>query len=178
MRVLRLLHGRHPRITLLQAAVGRQTGRLPMLVCEREPTVSTLSADWADRMLRERDAFARTRWQAGLVVPVVTLDELIVRYGRPAFCKIDVEGYDLEVLQGLSEPLAALSFEYVPPALDLALGCLERLTALGAYAFNWSWGESMHLRWREWVDAPTLAAYLRDYPAQGNPGDVYARLQA
>ena len=175
MGVLRMLHGRRPRVTLVQAAVGRQAGRLPMLVCEREPTVSTLSADWADRMLRERDAFARTRWGHSVLVPVVTLDELIARYGRPVFCKIDVEGYDLEVLHGLSEALPALSFEYVPPALDLALACLERLTALGRYEFNWSWGESMHLRWPEWVSAATLADYLRSYPAQGNPGDVYAR---
>jgi FkbM family methyltransferase len=176
MRVLSTLYGRHPRVTLVQAAVGRRPGRLPMLVCEREPTVSTLSTDWADRMRRERDAFARTRWERSVLVPVVTLDELIARHGRPAFCKIDVEGYDLEVLQGLSEPLPALSFEYVPPALDLALACLDRLAALGPYAFNWSAGESMQWCWSEWVDARVLAGYLRSYPTQGNPGDVYARL--
>jgi hypothetical protein len=128
-------------------------------------------------MLRERAGFARTRWGRSVVVPVTTLDALIGRYGRPAFCKIDVEGYDLEVLHGLSEPLPALSFEYVPPALDLVLACLDRLAELGPYAFNWSAGESMQWCWPTWVDAATLAAYLRDYPAQGNPGDVYARLR-
>jgi FkbM family methyltransferase len=177
MRVLTVLYGRHPRVQLVQAAVGRQPGRLPMLVCVREPTVSTLSANWAERMLRERDAFARTRWEREVVVPVTTLDVLIARHGRPAFCKIDVEGYDLEVLQGLSAPLPALSFEYVPPALDLVLACVDRLAALGSYEFNWSPGESMQWCWPEWVDASTLAAHLGDYPAQGNPGDVYARLR-
>ena len=176
MRVLRLLYGHHPRVALVQAAVGRQPGWLPMLVSEREPTVSTLSSDWAERMLHERHAFARTRWGHSVLVPVTTLDALIARYGRPAFCKIDVEGYDLEVLEGLSEPLPALSFEYVPPAVDLALACLDRLAALGRYTFNWSDGESMQLRWPEWVDAATLVSYLHDYPAQGHPGDVYARL--
>lgn len=176
MRVLRALYGRDPRVTLLQAAVGRQPGQVPMLVCEREPTVSTLATDWAERMLRERSAFAHTRWERSVLVPVTTLDDLIACYGRPAFCKIDVEGYDLEVLRGLSEPLPALSFEYVPPALDLALACLERLAQLGRHEFNWSWGESMQLRWPAWVDAATLTAYLRSYPRQGNPGDVYARL--
>jgi FkbM family methyltransferase len=177
MRVLRMLYGRHPRVRLVQAAVGRQAGYLPMLVSEHEPTVSTLSVDWADRMLRERNAFARTRWGRSVLVPVTTLDALIARYGRPAFCKIDVEGYDLEVLHGLSEPLPALSFEYVPPALDLALACVERLCTLGPYEFNWSWGESMRLRWPAGIDASVLAAYLQAYPPQGNPGDVYARLR-
>jgi FkbM family methyltransferase len=176
MRVLRLLYLHHPRVALVQAAVGPQPGRLPMLVSEREPTVSTLSAEWADRMLRERDAFARTRWGHSVLVPVTTLDALIARYGKPAFCKIDVEGYDLEVLQGLTQPLPALSFEYVPPALDLALACVEHLAGLAAYEFNWSPGESMQFWWSEWVDANALAAHLRAYPAQGDPGDVYARL--
>src|SRR5919205_177393 len=143
VRMLRLLFGRSANVTIVPAAVGARIGRLPMLVSEREPTVSTLSADWADRMLRERHAFARTRWGHSVLVPVTTLDALIAEYGRPAFCKIDVEGYDFEVLQGLSQPLPALSFEYVPPALDLALGCVEHLGSLARYEFNWSPGESM-----------------------------------
>jgi hypothetical protein len=148
-----------------------------MLVCERQPTISTLSPDWAARMLRERDAFEGVSWGSAVDVPVTTLDDLITRYGPPAFCKIDVEGYDLEVLRGVSQPLRALSFEYVPPALDLALDCLDRLAELGSYEYNWSRGESMRLRWPEWLDAAALAAYLRTYPSQGTPGDVYARLR-
>jgi FkbM family methyltransferase len=178
MRVLRALHGRNRRVSLVEAAVGREPGRLSMLVSEREPTVSTLSTDWAARMLRERNAFAQTRWGRSVLVPVTTLDALIGSYGQPAFCKIDVEGYDLEVLLGLSRPLPALSFEYVPPALDLAVACLDRLAALGRYEFNWSPGESMQLWWPEWVEAPRLTAHLLEYPPQGHPGDVYARLAA
>ena len=104
------------------------------------------------------------------------LDELIQEHGAPTFCKIDVEGFDLEVLTGLTQPLQALSFEYVPPALDLALACVERIDQLARYEFNWSAGESMRLHWPQWVDSRTLTAYLRTLPSQGNPGDVYARL--
>jgi FkbM family methyltransferase len=178
LRVLRLLYGRHPRVTLVPAAVGATVGHQPMLVCEGEPTVSTLSAAWADRMLRERRAFNGTAWGRSIRVPVTTLDALVDRFGMPAFCKIDVEGYDLEALRGLSRPLAAVSFEYVPPAFDLAVACVERLQELGAYTFNWSRGESMRLRWGDWVDADSLLAYLDLYPRQGTPGDVYARLAA
>src|ERR687885_1949663 len=133
VRTLRLLFGRSAKVTIVPAAVGASIGRLPMLVSDREPTVSTLSSDWADRMLRERQAFAQTRWERSIQVPVTTLDQLISDHGEPAFCKVDTEGYDLQVLQGLSRPLPALSFEYVPPALDLALDCLRRLSELGPY---------------------------------------------
>jgi FkbM family methyltransferase len=177
VRMLRLLFGRSANVTIVPAAVGARIGRLPMLVSEREPTVSTLSSDWADRMLRERHAFARTRWERSIQVPVTTLDQLISDHGEPVFCKVDTEGYDLQVLQGLSRPLAALSFEYVPPALDLAIACLERLNQLGEYEFNWSSGESMRLEWRGWVSGEQLAGYLQYVPHQGDPGDVYARLR-
>jgi hypothetical protein len=147
-----------------------------MLVSERQPTVSTLSSAWADRMLRERDAFARTRWERSIPVHVTTLDALVEEHGVPAFCKIDTEGYDLQVLQGLSRPIPALSFEYVPPALDLVRACLGRLSELGAYEYNWSAGESMRLQWTDWVDAVGVTDYLATLSPQGNPGDVYARL--
>ena len=37
---------------------------------------------------------------------------MISRFGAPDFCKINVEGLELEVLRGLSRPVPALSFEY------------------------------------------------------------------
>jgi len=173
---LRVLFGRSRGVVLVPAAVGETAGTLPMLVSECEPTVSTLSAEWAQRMLRERHAFARTRWERSIEVSVTTLDALIGHYGEPAFCKIDTEGYDLQVLRGLSRSLRALSFEYVPPALDVVEACLQRLDELGTYVYNWSPGESMRLHWRRWVSAARLLEYLHCFPRQGNPGDVYARL--
>ena len=176
VRMLRLLFGRSANVTIVPAAVGARIGRLPMLVSEREPTVSTLSRDWADRMRRERHAFAQTRWERSIQVPVTTLDQLLSDHGQPAFCKVDTEGYDLQVLQGLSRPLRALSLEYVPPALDLVVDCLRRLSELGRYVYNWSLGESMRLQWTDWVAAECLVDYLASLPSQANPGDVYARL--
>jgi FkbM family methyltransferase len=176
-RVLRFLYGRNSRVTLVEAAAGRAPGVMNMLVSEREPTVSTLSAAWASRMLRERSAFARTAWTTSVPVRVVTLDQLVGAFGQPSFCKIDVEGFDLEVLKGLSQPLAAVSFEYVPPALDLAIACVERLCFMGGYEFNWSAGDSMELQWSTWVSGDALVAYLHGLPPQSNPGDVYARLR-
>jgi hypothetical protein len=59
----------------------------------------------------------------------------------PNFSKIDVEGHELAVLEGLSNPLPALSFEFTTIQRPLALACLNRLGTLGAYEFNVSLGE-------------------------------------
>ena len=96
--------------------------------------------------LAERQSTARgfrhVRWNTRATVAVTTLDALIAAHGEPAFCKIDVEGSELAVLQGLSQPLAALSFEYTPAAPMDAVACVARLCTLGAYRFNASIGES------------------------------------
>lgn len=178
MRFLRKVYGRARDVELVEAAVGAREGEQEMLICDREPTISTLSPEWATRLHRERRTFAHVRWDRSVRVPVTTLDALIGRFGLPAFCKIDVEGYDLEVLNGLSQPLPALSFEYVPPALDLALACFDRLRQLGPYEFNWSPGESMRFALPEWADVEEVVALLEAVPADGECGDVYARLRA
>lgn len=177
-RLLRLLHGHHPRVTILESALGPRPGRQTLLISRREPTVSTLSATWAERMPVIKPSFQRTRWNRSVVVPVTTLDALIDSHGVPVFTKIDVEGYDLAVLEGLSRPVPALSFEYIPPAWDLALACLNRLCALGPYSFNWSSGETMRFALPDWVAATELAEVLRALPADAMPGDVYARITA
>ena len=46
------------------------------------------------------------------MVPVTTLDALIERHGVPSFVKVDAEGFEEEVLQGLSRSIKALSFEF------------------------------------------------------------------
>jgi FkbM family methyltransferase len=177
MDLLRWLYGRSGNVELVEQALGPRPGRQELLVCDREPTVSTLSPGWASTVKQARPNFARVRWERTVSVPVTTLDALITDYGEPAFCKIDVEGYDLEVLRGLSRPLRALSFEYVPPALEDVLDCLDLLVQLGRYEYNWSPGESMRLWWPEWVGVEQLSRLLRAIPNQANPGDIYARLR-
>jgi FkbM family methyltransferase len=51
-------------------------------------------------------------------VPLVTLDGMISRYGRPDFIKIDVEGHEREVLAGLSKAVPLLSYEANLPAFS------------------------------------------------------------
>lgn len=162
-----------PGVTLRAQALGPAPGRAPLFISSRTPTVSSLSASWLG--LPEKSAsFARVVWDAQVDVPVTTLDALIATYGMPVFCKLDVEGYELEVLRGLSRPLPLIAFEYLPAARQIALACLDRLAALGDYEYNWSVGEQMHLN-SGWVSSVQAAKYLERLPPNAREGNLFAR---
>jgi FkbM family methyltransferase len=176
-RLLHALFGRSPRIEIVESGVGAQAGRASLSISDRTPTVTTVASSWREARSREPD-FGSVRWNRRIEIEMTTLDLLIARCGMPSFVKIDVEGGEPAVLAGLSQAVPALSFEYVPGAMDEVQACITRLGALGRYLFNWSAGESFRLASPSWLSGEELRASLEAPSAQRRSGDVYARLNA
>jgi FkbM family methyltransferase len=181
LRILRLFFGRDRSITVVPVAVGARAGTAQLRVASATPTVSSLSPEWITSVSTDH-SFARVRWDRTIEVPVTTLDDLIAEHGEPRFCKIDVEGFEVDVLAGLSHPLPALSFEYLATTHDAALIALEHVERLGAttsaYEYNYSPVESMRLASERWLDANGLKRMLDHFRPQGRSGDVYARMRS
>jgi FkbM family methyltransferase len=175
MAWLRRWYGERENIVLLEQAVSAKPGQADLWISRLTPSLSTLSHEWLTAV-RQNRRFAGARWEEQVSVSVTTLEELIGQYGRPAFCKIDVEGGELDVLQGLHQPLAGLSFEYIPAVIEIAVGCVERLEQLGRYEYNWRVSEFPRLRSSAWLRPQDMIEQLRGLPGDGNSGDVYARL--
>lgn len=171
---LRRRFGRRGDVTVVPAALGSTVGSAPMRVGTAS-TVSTMSRLWEQRV-RESKRFGDTEWRDEIVVPVTTLDLVIADFGMPRFCKIDVEGYELEVLSGLSRVIPIMSFEWTPETTEITSACIDRVGLIGATAFNLSLGESMAFELENWVTEARLRAHLATIPADINHfGDVYAR---
>ncbi len=163
-------------VTCLDQAVGRQAGRLNMATSLANPTLASLSEAWRTRVTEGQAGFESVRWDKQLTVEVTTLDELIVDYGEPAFCKIDVEGFELEVLQGLSQPLLSLSVEFINGALDQALACVNRLEELGSYRYQAVAGEQRSFLFPDWLDRHQVSQWFKSGADGLSSGDLYARL--
>ncbi|KAB2919463.1 MAG: FkbM family methyltransferase [Hyphomicrobiaceae bacterium] len=175
-RAIRAIYAGDAAVTLIEAACGPRPGTLALQVNSRNPTVTTASADFI-KAADGAGGWEGQVWDETIEVPVTTLDRLIAEHGTPAFAKIDVEGFENEVLAGLSVPLPALSFEFTTIQREVALQCLDRLASLGAYGFDVALGESQMLTFDRWISTSEMAAHITALPHAANSGDVYCVLQ-
>lgn len=172
-RALQIIHGRDPDITLLNQACSSEVGALALKINSANPTVSTASVEFT-KAADGAVGWEGQNWDQELNVKCTTLDELIAAHGEPAFIKIDVEGFEADVLGGLSSPVPALSFEFTTIQKPVAYACLERIDYLANYRFNVALGESQALQFADPVDQTTIHSYIVELPPEANSGDIYA----
>ena len=112
---------------------------------------------------------------------MTTLDNLIAIYGKPTFIKIDVEGFEHEVLKGLSQNVKFISFEYtVPEAITSVLDCIDRISTIdnqNNILFNYSVGETMEWALDEWLPVNEMKKEIKlDRFIQSGFGDIYSKM--
>lgn len=171
---LRKLFGSDERVTIVDKALGEKECTSSLMVCDDAHTLSTMSSKWASEGRFAEDH----KWSGKQDIAVTTLDALIRQYGIPRLCKVDVEGFEMQVLKGLSSPIPLVSFEFTREFLKDALECMTQLSSLGPTQFNCSLGESMRLTYGDWTTPQDLYAKLESMDDVALWGDIYARSTA
>jgi FkbM family methyltransferase len=170
------VYGRDSEVTVVPRAAASREGTADLRV-NQVAVLSSMSPEWiASTEASGRFDAVHPRWTETVRVETTTLDDLIADYGVPAFCKVDVEGFEAEVFAGLSRPIPAVAFEFAAEARVNLVRSVERLAALGLQRFAFSCAESFELAEFGWLAPDDL---IRRLDSSDDPklwGDVYARL--
>lgn len=165
------------KIQLVTKGLAAEEGVQELYVSDSH-TISSFSKDWIDAVKQTR--FSRHEWNETRKIQMTTLDKLIEEFGKPHFIKIDVEGFELEVLKGLSTPVHLISIEYtVPEQTAKAIACVEQIMKNGGDPeCNFSVGESMRFELDRWLPAAEMIRFMATEEFQKTDfGDIYIRLR-
>jgi FkbM family methyltransferase len=141
-------------------------------------TLSSFSADWINAVKLNR--FKKNNWNKVVKIEITTLDNLIEKYGIPKFIKIDVEGYELNVLNGLTKAINLICYEYtVPEQTEKLIHCLERIEQnYSKIECNYSIGESMKFALQKWLSKEEMKFHINTNEFLNSDfGDIYVRIK-
>ena len=116
---------RRPKVVPVLAAAWRRADIINVRYAFNEPGLSSVQPE------KWQQAYPDARWGSEQPVAAITLDLLWETYGEPFLIKIDVEGSELQVLEGLSRKPEFLIFEFHGKFMDDSLKCLNVCKALG-----------------------------------------------
>jgi FkbM family methyltransferase len=157
---------RFPSVTVVQVAVSDEPGTAGLHLAAEGNDIASLNGEWVP-------LGNPPHWYDVQQVEVVTLRDLIERYGHPGLIKTDTEGFDHRVLRTLERPVEHIFFEVHgahQPDAEQALGHLD---GLGKYEYRVS-------RFHSWLLSPEKNASqtLDEIETWDDAtwGNVYARL--
>ena len=133
--------------------------------------LSTLSYEYM-----KRDRNIGNKWKKQKKVLVYTVDMLSRLYGVPDFIKIDVEGWESEVLSGMSFAPKALTFEFIPEDIVGLQKCCDRLDSLGNYEYTYTVNLTPDMHFEcGWDVASNIIRHIVKRVKLNEFGDIWGR---
>ena len=162
-------------IETILAAVGPKNGLLPINISDRFDDMSTVSAEWVEGDRERRGPEAERIWNRTAVVPCITLDTLIEAFGIPHYIKIDIEGYESTVLDGLSTQPPLLSVEFHSFDPRGALACLRKPVVGPASRFNITNEAGTQFEMASWTDREGIEQIVGELQTRDTYRDIYVK---
>ena len=156
---------RKSRVYLEKLAIGSKKETTCMYIHKEGSAFNTLNEKFKNVL--QSDTLEKwnekIKFHSTSLVEVDTLEAMIKKYGKPFFIKIDVEGYELEVIKGLDQPIPYLSLECLFPdfrkELDEVLHCIARLDPEPEYNI----AVQEKLLFEKFISAEELGLFLTAY---------------
>jgi FkbM family methyltransferase len=129
-------------------ALGNEQGTSSYYSIGNDSAYNSLSEKHINNIARQRGIIKNERLLTQYEVETNTLDFFIDKYGLPGYIKIDVEGFEKQVIEGLSQPVNLISFEAnLPEFLPESIDIVRYLAGLSGqkYRFNYAIDNSFGL---------------------------------
>jgi FkbM family methyltransferase len=152
-------------VTVVGKAVSDQNAVETMWVDEAGSALNSLSRKWVDALRVDSGRFDHSfGFKQERQVHTTTLEDLFTAHGVPCFVKIDVEGYELNVLRGMKHPVPVLSFEVNLPEFKAeGLQCIAVLGDLSKDGkFNYALSCQNGFVLDQWLGAKEFSAVFDD----------------
>jgi FkbM family methyltransferase len=139
-------------------------------------TISSMSEEFINTVKKER--FNGYNWGNKIPIKVNKLDNMIRKYGKPKYIKIDVEGYELNVLKGLTYPIDVISIEFTPELCQTSIDCINYMESInGECIYNYGYREDKDFKFENWLSKNEMIEYIssiHDYNFEF--GDIYIKM--
>ena len=169
-----ILHGLfkgNDKIKIIDRLAASENGKLVDFTLNENHTLSTASKEWKQHS-RFKSGYYKT-----IGVKTVTLDAIIKDCGEPNLIKIDVEGFELEVLRGLTKhPDCKIIFEWTEELFYRTVQCIQYLMTLGYSEFGYTMGDNYAEEPKEYTEFNEMKIFTH-INLIGNTawGNIFAR---
>jgi len=167
--------GKNNKVVLLKAGISNKKGK-EIITLNSCPTMSTFEKEEIES-LNNNYQMRNLEWVGKEEIQMITINNLIEKYGLPDFVKIDIEGYESKAFSTLKYAIPKLSFEYHTQFKDKTLMIINYLSKLGNYEFNYSMKETMKFALGKWCNANKIKQEMQSVDPDTDFGDVYCRLK-
>lgn len=161
------------KVEIVKAGIDNKLGKKEIMICEQVDKVSTFSKD----QVKNSRLNKTHTWSSSEMVNMITIDSMIEKYGNPDFIKIDVEGFEKQAIQGLSQKVKLIQFEILKENLDDALWIIDHLDKLGMKKVNalLHFGEEDKYFFKEYITAKEMISFLKNCNYNNLAGDIFVK---
>lgn len=131
---------RYSNVFVINCALGNDVSELDFYEIIDNEAYNSLSRKHIESTVTQRQV-ATIETVRKTIVKVDTLENFIRKYGTPEYIKIDVEGYEFQVIQGLKKAVQLVSFEAnLPEFQQESIQIIQYLRGVSdnSYCFNFT----------------------------------------